>query len=195
MDLEPSELAVIGLTCNLVGVFFLANSIIFRRPRRLLEEFFGVGAGSLTSIRDYALNKIQVTIGFLYLNIGFLLQAGAQLGAIKQRVPTAIICVLVVGFAGVVYLVGAIRSRRTFRRLLQEFFQAHAWSFSENMALTKEIGTFLGVRRTDDMTVEDYVHAVRERLSLPPDERDVPAAAPVVGRGPGRRLRDLGALR
>ncbi|MEY2980604.1 MAG: hypothetical protein RL562_831, partial [Planctomycetota bacterium] len=33
--MDSAELAVIGLTCNLVGVFFLANSIIFRRTRRV----------------------------------------------------------------------------------------------------------------------------------------------------------------
>ena len=61
--MESTELAVIGLTCNLVGVFFLANSIIFRRPRKVMEEFFGVGAGSMVALRDYSLNKMQVAIG------------------------------------------------------------------------------------------------------------------------------------
>ena len=192
MVLAPSELAVIALTCNLVGVFFLANSIIFRRPRRVMEEFFGVGAGSLTGIRDYALNKIQVVIGFLFLETGFLLQALAQIGNVRQREFIAIICALIVACAGGVYLIGSIHSRRTFRRLLKEFFHKHAWSFSENMALTKEIGAFLGVRHTKDMTVEDFVDAVRRELALPADERDTQSAG--VGR-PGApraiRLRDL----
>ena len=32
------ELAVVGLTCNVVGVFFLANSIRFREPRKAIED-------------------------------------------------------------------------------------------------------------------------------------------------------------
>jgi hypothetical protein len=191
MHLAPSELAVIGLTCNLVGVFFLANSIIFRRPRRVLDEFFGVGAGSLAIVRDYALNKIQVVIGFLYLNLGFLLQAWAYIGAVPNRVPTAVVCGAIVALAGVFYLIGSIHSRRTFRRLLKEFFQKHQWSFTENMALTKEIGEFLGVRHTENMTVEDFVAAVREQLDLPRNEGDRPSVGVRPGGDRGRRLRDL----
>ena len=56
------ELIVIGLACNLVGIFLLANSIVFRSPRHLLGEFFGVGKGTLRPLRDYILNKIQVII-------------------------------------------------------------------------------------------------------------------------------------
>ena len=138
--MESSDLAVIGLACNLVGVFFLANSIIFRRPRRVIEEFFGVGAGSLATIRDYALNKMQVVIGFLFLNAGFLLQMMANWDVLVGQL---FFCLGIIGAAALVYMVGAYYSRRSFKRLLREFFKVHAWSFTENMVLTKEIGLFL----------------------------------------------------
>ena len=187
--MESSELAVIGLTCNLVGVFFLANSIIFRRPRKVVEEFFGVGAGSLTAVRDYTLNKIQVVIGFLFLNTGFLLLGFASLDAIVDRLATVIICVAIVGCAGLVFLIGATYSRRSFRRLLREFFGRHEWDFTSNMALTKEIGLFLGIRHTRDMTVEDYVRKVREALGLPAEAERGAHAPSIVGGDQGRKLR------
>lgn len=186
--MESAELAVIGLTCNLVGVFFLANSIIFRRSRKVIEEFFGVGAGSLAAVRDYSLNKIQVVIGFLFLNTGFLLQGFAVLDSIRDRLGTVLVCLAIVGFAGLVYLVGAINSRRTFRRYLRDFFQKNPWDFSQNMALTQEIGLHLGIRHTPDMTVEDYVRAVRRALDLPA-ETERPSKIPTFG-DRGRRLRD-----
>ena len=186
--MDSAELAVIGLTCNLVGVFFLANSIIFRRSRKVIEEFFGVGAGSLTAVRDYSLNKIQVVIGFLFLNTGFLLQGFAVLDAIQDRLTTVLICLVIVGFAGVVFLIGATYSRRTFRRYLKEFFRRHPWDFSQNMALTQEIGVHLGIRHSPDMTVEDYVRAVRRALDLPP-ETERPLKTATIGER-GRRLRD-----
>ncbi|MEM7205397.1 MAG: hypothetical protein AAF628_34395 [Planctomycetota bacterium] len=182
--MESPELFVIGLTCNLVGVFFLANSIIFRRPRKVIEEFFGVGAGSLETIRDYALNKIQVVIGFLFLNAGFLLLAFATLDAISQRAWTAFVCAGIVVFAVVVYLVGAYYSRQSFKRYLQEFFQKHAWSFTENMAMTKEIGTVMGIHHTNDMTVEEFVFEVKKALGVPPH------TASTSGIERSRRLRD-----
>ncbi len=78
--MATSELGVIGLTCNVVGVFFLANSIRFREPKKALEESLGVGARSLDKAQDTALNTMQVVIGFLFLTTGFLLQLVASWG-------------------------------------------------------------------------------------------------------------------
>lgn len=186
------ELAVIGLTCNLVGVFFLANSIIFRRRRKVVEEFFGVGVGSLEPIRDYALNKMQVVIGFLFLTMGFLLQALGLVDHLADQLLTFGICLGILAFAAGAYLVGAVYSRRSFRRYLREFFQNQPWSFAENMALTKEIGACLGVPHTPDMTVEDYVRRVREVLQVP-----TTAASQNLGLGLSgmrRKLRDISPL-
>lgn len=192
--MDSSELAVIGLTCNLVGVFFLANSIIFRRPRKVMEEFFGVGAGSMTALRDYTLNKIQVVIGFLFLNTGFLLQGFANLESISDRLGTVVICLAIVLCAGLVYLVGWVYSRRSFKRLLRDFFHRHQWSFQENMALTREIGKHLGVIESPDMPVKDYIQKVRAALGLPPED-DRPMTPPHFGQGDrGRKLRDISVL-
>ncbi len=185
----PSELAVIGLTCNLVGVFFLANSIIFRRPRKVIEEFFGVGLGSLAAIRDYALNKMQTVLGFLFLNAGFLLQAFAQLDTLDERIGTLLISLSIVGFAVLVYLVGLVISRRSFKRYMKEFFRANAWSFTQNMALTKEIGAFLGIQHTPESSVEDYVREVKRALGVTGQEQQPSGAA-----DRSRRIRDISPL-
>lgn len=162
-----SELAVLGLTFNLVGVFFLANSIIFRRPRKVIEEFFDVGKRSLSTVRDYALNKIQVILGFLFLNAGFVLQAFSHRQALVEHWQVVLIGVSIVIVAFLFYLGGAVYSRRSFRRYLREFFRNHPWDFQGNMALTKEIGALLGIPHTNDTTVEDYAHRVREALGVP----------------------------
>lgn len=162
--METSALAVIGLTCNVVGVFFLANSIRFREPRKALEETLGVGFKSLDKAQDTALNTMQVIIGFLFLTTGFLLQIVAQWDG---EVLTLLSCAGIILFASAVYGIGAYSSRRAFRKLLREFFQLQRnWSFTENMALTKEIGEILGVPLTADMTVEAYVHKVRQALGV-----------------------------
>ena len=187
--MDSAELAVIGLTCNLVGVFFLANSIIFRRSRKVIEEFFGVGVGSVTSIRDYSLNKIQVVIGFLFLNTGFLLQGFSVLDHLRERIATVLICLGIIAIAGFVYLIGATYSRRNFRRHLREFFSRNPWDFRKDMALTREIGGFLGIRHSQDTTVEDYVRQVRQALGLPPEPEKAPIKGSTLGER-GRRLRD-----
>lgn len=187
-SMDASELAVIGLTCNLVGVFLLANSIIFRRTRRVIEEFFGVGAGQLATIKDYSLNKIQIVIGFLFLNAGFLLLLFANFQLLEQRMTTLLVCLSIVLFAALAWGIGAHYSRRSFRRHLREFFQKHTWSFTENMALTKEIGLFLGIRHTKDMTVEEFVHNVKKALHVPPGENLLAGPERI------RKVRDISAI-
>lgn len=161
--MENPELAVIGLTCNVVGVFFLANSIRFREPRKALNDALGLGGRSLLKVRDTALNNMQVIIGFLFLTTGFLLQIVAKW---DMELTTLIFCGAIILFAGAVYAIGAYSSRRAFRRLLREFFQSEQWSFQDDMELTKEIGEILGVPLAPDMTVEAYVHRVRQALGV-----------------------------
>jgi hypothetical protein len=161
--MENAELAVVGLTCNVVGVFFLANSIRFRDPRVALEDALGVGVRSLLKVRDTALNNMQVILGFLFLTTGFLLQVVAKW---DMELTTLALCAGIIVFAGAVFAIGAYSSRRAFRRLVCEFFKSREWSFTDDMALTKEIGEALGVPHTKDMTVEVYAHRVRQALGV-----------------------------
>lgn len=184
--MESPELAVIGLVCDVVGVFFLANSIRFREPRKAIEENLGVALKSLDRVRDTALNNMQVMIGFLFLTAGFLLQILGLWDTVSGQVTTLGICAGIVVFAAAVYALGAIHSRRTFHKLLREFFQEHNWPLTDNMALTKEIGAFLGVPDKQDMTVEDYVRQVRQALGVtaPPQKPERHSDRP-------RRVRDI----
>lgn len=166
--MDNPELAVVGLTCNVVGVFFLANSIRFREPRKALADALGVAGRSVLKVRDTALNNMQVMLGFLFLTTGFLLQVVAMW---DMALPTLLLCVAIIAFAGAVYAIGAYTSRRAFRRLLMEFFQSEAWSFQDDMELTKEIGEALGVPHGKDMTVEAYVHRVRQALGVPAQQK------------------------
>ena len=33
---------IIGLTLNIVGVYFILNSLIFKKPRRFLNDYYGI---------------------------------------------------------------------------------------------------------------------------------------------------------
>lgn len=173
--MDTSAFVVIGLTCNVVGVFFLANSIRFREPRKALEETLGVALRGLDKAQDTALNAVQVVIGFLFLTVGFLLQV---VGHWTGELLTILLCGGIIAFAVAVYGVGAYFTRRAFKKLLREFFQANRnWSFTENMEMTKEIGALLGVPHSPDMTVETYVHQVRQALGMTAPSTKMPASA------------------
>ena len=182
--MQHPELVVVGLTCNVVGVFFLANSIRFREPRKALEDALGVASRCLLRVRDTALNNMQVMLGFLFLTTGFLLQVVAQW---DTELSTLLLSAGIIVVAALVYVVGAYSSRRAFRKLLKEYFQSQPWSFQDDMALTKEIGEALGVPLDPDMTVEAYVHRVRQALGV----KDAPRANSLTDRArrialPGR---------
>jgi len=186
------ELTVIGLTFCLVGVFFLANSIIFRKLKNVIAVFFNVRMRSLNTIKDYPLNNLQVAMGFIFLAVGFLLQVYAQLYQVKVQTTMWLICCSIVVGAGAVYYVAKRYSRHTFKKYLRRFFQTHPEAFARDMQMTKEIGEFLGIRHTQEMTVEDYQRKVAEALRMDLDEIQHPGG----GLAPegGRRRRDLGAL-
>lgn len=173
LTMDNPELAVIGLTCNVVGVFFLANSIRFREPGKAIAEALGMGGKSMVRVRDTALNNMQVMLGFLFLTTGFLLQVVAQW---NMELTTLVFCAAIIVFAFAVYIIGAYSSRRAFKKLLREYFQSADWSFTEDMELTKEIGEIMGVPHGKDMTVEAYVHKVRQALGMPAAQKPTSAA-------------------
>ena len=186
------ELTIIGLTCCLVGVFFLANSIIFRKLKNVIAVFFNVRMRSLNTIKDYPLNNLQVAMGFIFLAAGFLLQVYAQLHVLGASSYLWLICAGIVVVAATVYFVAKSYSRHTFKKYLRSFFQDHPEAFAKDMQMTKEIGEFLGIRHTQEMTVEDYQSKVAEalRMDLVEATSQGRGLAPEGGRG----RRDLGVF-
>ncbi len=194
--MQPAELTVVGRTCCLVGVFFLANSIIFRKLKNVIATFFGVKMRSLTTIKDYSLNNLQVAFGFVFLAVGFLLQMYANLQGVNpgEQGMLWVICTSIVVFAVFVYLIGKSYSRHTFKKYVRSFFQAYPEAFHKDINVTKEIGEFLGIVHTEEMTVEDYLQKVREALRMDPPHDDESSHGGGLAPEGGRRRRDLGAL-
>lgn len=165
---------VLGLTMNIVGVVAFANSIVFRRPKQVIEEFFGESRPSLSNIKDLVLRKVHTYFGLGFLLGGFLLQI---VGAFpffpksdngSRYLPFALLGVLVVAagaeFAAVKY------SRRAFRRHLRKFFRLHPnYPLEKNPEIAKEIATIFDMEAAPDSTVEGFVAKLRERLGVTPE--------------------------
>src|SRR5262245_43470972 len=82
---EPSMLdslnpTVIGYSLNVVGLFFLASAISFKKPKRVVEEILGIERHrSLAHVRDQLVNQIQTYVGFVFLVTGHVLLMGDAL--------------------------------------------------------------------------------------------------------------------
>lgn len=196
-------LATVGLSADIVGVIFLANSMGIRNPRRFIHEHFGMERQQpLRAVHQQLRCKAQIFTGFLFLMVGFSLQIlsavfGGPAAALASA-PGARVRAVGVLLGGIVVVTILLRlaqnawSLVVFRKLLGEFFQDHAdWRFEKHPAETREIGDILGVAPLGEDSIGDYADRVRAALKLAPGGRGGAVAddafAPLRNVGAGRR--------
>ena len=166
--------AVGGLVLAIAGCFLLANAILLREPRELIQERFGRREARLGSIRGYMFHRVQVSLGFLLLLLGFGLQL---LGHVVGRSPAAEIGasgsfpIHWVGFT--IALVVALEvlgwwiSRALFQRYVRESLLGRESLLESDSRLAREIGELFGIALEPDDTVQSYAARVRKRVDLP----------------------------
>ncbi len=172
------DLNVIGLPFNIVGIFFLASSLKFKRSRRVVQEFFGVEKMyPLKNIREHVVRKIQVYLGFAFLFAGYGVQITAIISENVSRNETSLIKPNLVMIAGILLvsmvlftlilkIVEVNWTRVTFKRLLIEFFREHEWELVRNTDIAKEMGELLKIPRDKDDAIEDYVLKIKKALHI-----------------------------
>lgn len=169
----------LGSMLAIVGVFLLANGILFRSPRTMVEERFGRKPIALRTIREFIFHRVQMTLGFAFLLGGFSLQL---YGRLRPEPPTAFadagsslalwIGILVVG-AVVLEVVGWWWSLVSMRRYVRAWLLENPPNFETDMALAREVGELFGIGSHDDDTVQTYGARLRKEVGLPP-----PSGAP-----------------
>ena len=177
--IETLDLNVIGLTFNIVGIFYLANSIKFKRSKRVLHEFFGVQKTfPLKDIREHVVRKIQVYLGFGFLFAGYLIQLTSYIIDIKSQgdestgIPSNLLAIAgillfsIVVIALVLKLVQVGWTRWTFKRLLIEFFRHHEWELVTHTDVAKEMGELLKLPRNKDDSIEEYILKIKSALHI-----------------------------
>jgi hypothetical protein len=188
--MQDTDLRIIGLTFQVIGIYFLALSIIFKKPKRLVAEVFGVTKKtSLKAVKDYAYKKNQLIIGIFFLLVGYglqiygtipdqaLLPGHRGLGVFSGWSFVGVFlfllaCITVV--TAVLNVAGLVWSRRTFQRLIVDFVNENRWKFERDVKLAKEIGEIIGVPRNPDWTIEEYIVEVRKALKLDGEKAQVP---------------------
>lgn len=172
---------VLGLTLNIVGVVAFANSIVFRRPRQVIDEFFGQSRPSLSNIKDLVLRKVHTYFGLGFLLAGFLLQITGAFPIFEKSdvgspfLPFALLGVLVV--AAIAEVVGVRYSRRSFRKHLKRFFKTYPnYPLEKDTELAKEIAAIFEMKVSPDATVEGFMQELRRTLGVTPELQRASAA-------------------
>lgn len=189
--LEATDWFGVGLVLSIVGGFLLANSILFRHPRTLVEEHFGAGRARLASIRQYIFHRLQVHLGFLFLLLGFGLELFGHYRppeAIPGRgaetwpaFPTAWVGVVLLAVV-FLELFGWWLSHQLFRHHVRRHFQASPPDLERDMPLARELGELFGIQSDGDDTVQSYLERLRRAVGLEaPGRGAVPGAASSAG--------------
>ena len=184
----------LGLVAAMVGAFLIANATLLEHPRRLVARYFGRSSGRLQSVREYVYNRVQTTLGFGFLLLGF----GMQLVGHSQPAPAGA-APLNMAWVGMMVVLAVVAlftawwwSLWAFRRYVREYFQANPISLEREGNVAREIGELFGVDSREDDTVEAYVARLRQRAGLPrtADERGSMRLAPRTGIGTGSTLEE-----
>lgn len=183
--LDNIDWQIIGLTFNILGAFFILNSLYFKRPRRLLFEYYGVGKRRpLRSIRDGVLSMVQLMIGFTFLIFGYVLQLANQFSlTIEDRSnffmdPSVLtVASVLIGLMLLVTLIlkvfQIVWTNLVFKRLLIDFYRENKWALQKFPASAKEAGEILGVARNKEDSVAEYMSRLMTYLGIDPDAESV----------------------
>ena len=177
---EP-DWGALGLVLAMVGAFLLGNAILFRPPRVLVEELFGVRRLRLPAIREYIFHRVQVGVGFVYLLGGFALELYGRFrpeaSSVERQFPSVWVGLLAV-ITVVLLAAGWWWSARTFRHTVREHFVAYPPDFESDLALAREVGALFGVESHAEDTLTSYAQRLRGELGLPAPGRARDLAAP-----------------
>jgi len=163
----------LGLVLAIVGSFLLANGILFRHPRALVEERFGRRRMPLRTIRAFIFHRVQMSLGFGFLVSGFALQLWGHL-----RPPSAAGSASPALWIGLVVLLaialeagGWWWSMFSFRRHVTAYLREDPPELDSDPLLARELGELFGVASHRDDTVQTFAARLRKAVGLPDPER------------------------
>lgn len=175
-SLEP-DWATLGLVLAVVGSFLLGNAILFRHPRDLVRDRFAASLAApssarvapLLGIRGQIFHRLQISTGFFYLVLGFVLQLVGRFRPLQDGVAPAFpvfwITAIALVTAGLLIL-GWWWSSRAFRRYVRAHLARNPPEFEADMVFAREVGDLFGIESHPEDSVESYVGRLRAELKL-----------------------------
>ena len=141
------NLTIIGLCCTILGVFFIALSIIVKSPRTIMRELLGVEVDRLKSFKYFIARRLMAGLGFLFALVGCALQiygvlaeksdAGSA-GNLGAYLIVTILTMVIVGFS--LYRFCDVLARWIFVRQFRSFAARHRMPIHRDESLLKELG-------------------------------------------------------
>jgi hypothetical protein len=180
--LDYLDWQIVGLTLNIVGALFIVNSLYFKRPKRLLHEYYGIEKRRpLRSIRDNVMGMVQQVIGFVFLIVGWFIRIGDRLSVGMQDrdnfysdpgvLTIAALLILSMMLVTLVLKVFQIFwTKWSFKRILIDFYRENSWALEKYPATAKQAGEILGVKHRKEDSVAEYLERLMAVLEIESSE-------------------------
>jgi hypothetical protein len=177
--LAPPDWTALGLVLAIVGAFLVGNAVLFRNPRTMIAERFGVAVPHLRRIRELVFHRVQMSLGFAFLVAGFAAQLyGRARPAAPESAGSLVTWIGIVVVAAVALeLAGWWWSRRSLRRHVRAFLRAEPIDLEADPALARELGELYAIEPQHDDTVQAYVARLRRTIGTLPPPRSAQRAS------------------
>jgi hypothetical protein len=164
-----ANLAIFGTCLVILGAFFLMLAITVKSPRTIMREILGVRVDRLKTFRYFITQRLEATLGFLFILLGSLLQLSATLRASETPhlavwVVLTLVTMAVVGV--LTYRFCHVLAKWIFIRLFRTYAERYRIPIHRDESLLKELGDILEIPRDEDETIETFAEKIRKRLGL-----------------------------
>jgi hypothetical protein len=179
-QVQYAERQIIAWLLIAMGAFFLARAIVGKRERGAMKELLGVRTDKVKGFRDFIIQRLDALAGFFFILGGvgihlYVLVRVAQstsrindpreaLGDILAWLGGALAVAVLI--AALIHWVTAWYSRRIFLENLGYLVVRYEFRIEDDPDLLLQIGDMLGVRRSEEDTIESYARRLEQALDL-----------------------------
>lgn len=172
--MTSGDIGSIGLWLDIIGAFFLAESIVLKKPLEIVREVGTYLGGNPFLLRSASHQTIKARCGFVFLFFGAVGQLLGQTDLFHSGVAHVSICfVLVAVFLSIlIHFLVSIFSRRYSRRMV-----ANEWVTSmanelkdtnktqeEKMKSSLRFGIWLDLKQKRNEKDEDFIARMERRV-------------------------------
>jgi hypothetical protein len=189
---------ILAWLCILIGAYFLARATVNKRQRNAMKELLGVSIDKVKFFRNYFIQRLESIVGFSFVLIGVGIHLyvkvrqwqsveadGGPGEAIQDVVSYLGYAILaMVAITLLMHWICSFFSRRIFLDILGYLMVRYDYRLQHDPDLLVQIGEMLGVKRSEDDTVDSYTQRIEEALKV----NEIQARLRARGKKPARHF-------
>jgi len=164
--MEPN-LTALGAFCLLLAGVFQLSSVGRDNAKYRLVLLLGAQMTSLAPLRGAMQSKARAQVAAILWVVGAATMVVGEI--LHLGISTVLFYSILGGMTGLSVFLIVLQAgyvETAMRRYLLNHLREFAFSFEDNLALTREIGELFGLPSAHEDTLENYVRKLRERLGL-----------------------------